>query len=146
MKRPRIQRMGPRWLGKRPIWSIRRRILDFVRDNPGATFKDLEALPGAAGQSAVMFGPNVLLWGGLSEKAGDAVAELLQQGVLEARAVNFYAYTKRRPGEGIARIVALPALPLLREENPTPLTPHWFPTALYISETWAESADAGRAN
>lgn len=126
--------------------SLRARIYEFIRENPNCTFRDVEALPGYRGDQAFMFSPNVLLWPGLSAAAGAALADLLKSGVIETRAADIFDYTRRRPGEAVARLVSLPALPITSNRDAALSRPHWFPAVLHACDAWAESADEARAN
>lgn len=146
MKAPRSSRHPRGWIGKRPQSSLRRRILEFIRDNPGATFRDIEALPGAKGRESIMHGENVLLWSGLSAPAIDAIIDMFKLGLIEPRGPDYYAYTKRRPGEARVRIVKLPALPVLWDREAALTEPHWFPAALFASDAWSARADNSRRN
>jgi hypothetical protein len=132
--------------------SLRAEIYDFVAANPGATFRDIETIPGCRGDYALRTGGGVFLWA-LSRAAGRAVLDLLQQGLIEARDADPPAYEKPSYVETIevlpgwrAKAVRVPPLPVVTNHRLWVPAPCWAPTVLHAIDAWAKRADEARAN
>lgn len=132
--------------------SLRSEIYAFICAHPGATFRDLEELPGVRGDYALKTSGGVVLWP-LSRAAGRAVLELLQQGLIEAQDADPSEYEKPAYVETVelvpgyrARAWRIPLLPLVDSHRVWVPTPCWCPTTLRACDAWAERADEARVH
>lgn len=131
--------------------SLRARLYAFIRENPGATFRDVEQLPGCRGAYALKTSGGVILWS-LSRAAGRAVLELLHEGMIEARDADPSDYEKPAYAETVAMVGRrrvkgwrLPLLPVVTNHRLWVPTPHWGPVRLHAVDAWSERADEARA-
>ncbi|MBG0801268.1 hypothetical protein IYW40_07200 [Methylocystis sp. H4A] len=124
--------------------SLRARIYDFIRENPGARFSDLERIRGVKGTETLAFGEKVILWSGLSAAAIDAIIDMLEAKIIDARGPALAQYL-RLPNGARAGVVSVPSLPVLFEQTQPP-QPHWFPAILFVRDDWVGRADRSRAS